>query len=73
MTDQADRISIPCPKPDQAVIVICDEDGAFAWIKGSRSALCDAVLLAEAEPLLMDAQRRLREQHPKPVPALATA
>jgi hypothetical protein len=32
----ADMITVPRPGPDEYVVAVCTEDGAIAWLKGSK-------------------------------------
>ncbi len=57
-----DMITIPRPKPDQAVIAVTDADGASAWVTVEKTDLQDGGLLRQMVPILEDGQRLLHEQ-----------
>ena len=57
-----DKITVPRPKPDEAVIAITDADGASAWIKVRKTDLQDGSFIASVAPILEDGQRLVHEQ-----------
>ena len=46
----ADEITVPRPDPDEYVIAVCTEDGAVAWVKGSKGSIPG--LLAQLLPVM---------------------
>jgi hypothetical protein len=59
---QHETMTVPKPRPDQVIIAACAEDGAKAWVVGTKGTLCDPEFLAQLEPLLAEAQDKLRER-----------
>ena len=55
----ADKITVPRPAPDECVIAVCTEDGAVAWVKGSKASI--PVLLAQLIPVIEENEQRVHD------------
>ncbi len=63
MTD-FDKITVPRPKPHEAVIAVTDAEGASAWVTIQKTMFADFSddFLAQLLPILADGQRLVHEQ-----------
>lgn len=65
-----ETIRVPKPTPDEVLVGTCSEDGAWAYVKVPKRAFTDedwSDILKRVPELLADAERKLRDEYPRPV------
>jgi len=58
----AEFITVPRPAPDEAVIAVCDENGARCYITGKKTTFADGSFLPQILPFLAEGQQNLYEK-----------
>ena len=62
MSGQHETITVPRPEPDEAVIAVCDVNGAKAYVTVGKTTLQDGGFMAQVIPILGEAQHLLHEE-----------